>query len=608
MRNDRLGLSMITATLAVIAIIIAALFVHQGRTHDKQIRAQGIVLARSLSSLPLDQLLAHADKPAILKALVGVQRSADFAYALVVSPAGARLNEVAVPGTLVPEAALPKEPAGWFGDRELATPEDNRRIVEFHAPVLADGALVGFVRVGYFASAGAGGLATEQISFAALLALPVFLLTPLSYFLMRRETQPLAELGRHIQALAQTEDPALVVLPAGLRVNDFAERVGRFLHAIESRVAELESERVESVASSRMLSYKQDRIEAVLQALQDGVMILDASGRPTFANARIEPLLDVAPDQVVGRASYEWCQQPDVAAFMARAQGARGPLEAAVELEGARQLTLSSTPLFSPLDPATLFGTLVVLHDGTQERLTKDAGAQFVANVAHELKTPLNTIASYSEMLMDDSTLSDALRVEAVNVIRDEVERMAALINNMLNISKLETGAMELDSQRVNMRDLLRDSFDSLKQSALGKGLEFRIEVPPNLGLVSLDKGLFRIALNNLLSNAIKYNRAGGLVTLAAEETEDGYVSVSVRDNGIGIAPDQVERIFEKYYRVGGEAAAHSSGHGLGLFLVKQIVELHHGRIAVHSEQGKGTEFSIQIKKQAAPYKEAVPA
>jgi signal transduction histidine kinase len=185
---------------------------------------------------------------------------------------------------------------------------------------------------------------------------------------------------------------------------------------------------------------------------------------------------------------------------------------------------------------------------------------------------------------------------------------MALLINNMLNISKLETGAMAIDSQRVNLRDLLRDSFESLRQSAVGRGLEFRIEVPPNLGLVSLDKDLFRIALNNLLSNAIKYNRPGGHVTLAAEETDDGYLNVFVRDAGIGIAQEQRERIFEKFYRVGGAAAAPCSGHGLGLYLAKQIVELHHGRIEVQSEPGKGTEFRIQVKKQTAAYQEAVAA
>ena len=604
MKNDRLGLSMVTATLVVIAIIFAALFLYHQRQHDRQIRTQGIVLARSLASLPADGLLAPAEQPRMLDALVGVQRSADFAYGLVVSPAGQRLQGVSAPGIVIPDVKLPGEPAAWFGEQRLTAPADGRGVIEFRAPVLADGVLAGFVRVGYYTD---GAFEPRQISFAALLALPVFLLSPLSFFLMRRASRPLAEVGRHLQSLAQPAQAPAEPMGA-IRLEDFASRVASFLKIIEGRVGALEAERVASVASNRMLSYKHTRTESVLQALQDGVMILDASATPTFANAKIEALLGVAPERVVGQRADDWCQQAEVLGFLARAHGARGPTECAVELGLDRYVMLASTPLFSPLDPTTLFGTLIVIRDVSQERLVKDAGAQFVANVSHELKTPLNTIASYSELLMDEANLTDALRIEAVNVIHDEVERMSTLINNMLNISKLETGAMALDCQRTNVRDLLRDSFESQRQSALGRGLGFRIEVPPNLGMAALDKGLFRIALNNLLSNAIKYNRPGGQVTLAAEETEDGYVNVFVRDDGIGIAPEQCGRIFEKYYRVGGEAAVHSSGHGLGLFLVKQIIDLHHGRIAVQSTPGKGTEFSIRIKKQAAVYKEAVAA
>jgi signal transduction histidine kinase len=606
MKNDRAGLLMISATLVAIAVIVAAFFLHQRGVHAQQIRLQGVVLARSLSSLPLEQLLSRDDRPGILRTLVGVQRSPDFAYGLIVSTSGARLAEVTAPGTLIPAATMPAEPSGWFGEQTLVSPEDGRAIVEFRAPVMAAGAHAGFVRIGYRAELPM--FATQQVSFAALLALPVFLLSPLSYFLMRREVRPLADLRQQIRTMQRPGEQQLAALADGQRTTDFAEGVGRLLGLMDARVRELESERIDSVASNRTLSYRQDRTEAVLHSLHDGVLILDASGVPTFVNAKVEPLLDVPPGQIAGRPAFEWCRTPELLPFLTRAQGEPGPLETALEPAPGRHLAVATYPLYSPLDPSTRFGTLVVLRDVSQEQHAREAGAQFVANVSHELKTPLNTIASYSEMLMDAPNLTEALRVEAVNVIHDEVERMALLINNMLNISKLETGAMALDSQRVNLRDLLRDAFESLRQSAVGGGLDFRIEVPPNLGLAALDKDLFRIALNNLLSNAIKYNRPGGHVTLAAEETEDGYFNIFVRDAGIGIAAEQCERIFDKFYRVGNADAAAASGHGLGLYLAKQIVDLHHGRLTVQSEPGKGTEFCVQVKKQMAPYQEAVAA
>ena len=479
---------------------------------------------------------------------------------------------------------------------------------------MRDGNLAGFVRIGYFGTPSLLGL--EQISFSALLALPVFLLTPLFYFLMRREMKPLAALGRQIQDMAQSVNAPAASLPTNLQLRDFVQRFGQFLHATEMRIRELEAERMSSLTSNRLLAYKQGKVEAVLHSLPHGVLVMDESCTATFANAKLEPLLGTTRDQIIGQPPQKWCANRDVLAFLVRHQGQASPsaraAQAEIALDGPtpRQIALASYPLFSPQDHGNIFGTLVVFRDVTQEHLAKNAGAEFVAHVSHELKTPLNTLAAWSEVLMDVENLTDAMRIESANVIHDEVERMASLINNLLNISKLETGAMAIESQRVNLRDLLRDSFDSLRQSALGKGIEFRIEVPTNLGLASLDKDLFRIALNNLLSNAIKYNVPGGRVTLAAEESDDQHVDIFVRDSGIGIPAQHREQIFDKYYRVADSAAdgIPRSGHGLGLYLAKQIVELHHGTIGVRSEPGKGTEFCIRIRKQTTPYAEAIAA
>ncbi len=319
--------------------------------------------------------------------------------------------------------------------------------------------------------------------------------------------------------------------------------------------------------------------------------------------------------QIVGQPPQAWCHNPEVLAFLLqhRSDSNVGPsnaqIQVAIESGGTtRHLSLASYPLFSPQDRSTVFGTLVVFRDATQEQLARNAGAEFVSSVSHELKTPLNTVAAYSELLMEPGDLGESMRIEAVNVIHDEVERMNSLIGNLLNISKLETGAMALERQGVNLRDLLHDSFESLRQNALGRGIEFRIDVPPNLGLVAIDKDLFRIALNNLLSNAIKYNVDGGRVAMTAEETGENGIEIRVRDSGIGIPAKHLEHVFDKYYRVGDSAVAARSGHGLGLHLAKQIVDLHHGSIRVTSEVGKGTEFCIQMSKQTATYREAVAA
>ena len=616
MKNDRLGLLMIVATLAVIAMTVALIAVQQGKAHERQIRAQGIGLSRTLSSLPFEQLAPQAGRPGLLQTLLGVQRSTDFAYGLLVTPTGAKLAEVIAPTTLIPDATLPREPAGWVGDQALQAPGDGRQIHEFYGPVLQNGSLAGFVRIGYYDAP--AWLSLDQISFTALLALPIFLLTPLFYFLMRREMKPLAALGERMQAIGRSSELTTSGGTNGFQLNDFVQRLEQFLQIAEARIRDLETQRTSSLTSNRLLAYKKDKVEAMLHALPDGVVVIDESCTATFANAKLEPLLGAKPEDIVGRPPQAWCTHAAVLAFMLRhqAESGHGPRSAQTQLaiEGGsatRFLTLASYPLFSPQDRSNVFGTLIVFRDTTQEQLARKAGAEFVASVSHELKTPLATLASYSELLMDSGEVTQSSQIDAVNVIHDEVERMTALINNLLSISKLETGAMTLERQRVNLRDLLHDAFESLRQNALGRGIEFRIDVPPNIGLVAIDKDLFRIALNNLLSNAIKYNVQGGRVTMSAEETGDHDIEIRVRDSGIGIAPEHLEHVFDKYYRVAAgddSAAAIRPGHGLGLHLAKQIVELHHGQIRVTSEPGKGTEFCIQMTKQTAPYREALAA
>jgi signal transduction histidine kinase len=234
----------------------------------------------------------------------------------------------------------------------------------------------------------------------------------------------------------------------------------------------------------------------------------------------------------------------------------------------------------------------VVLRDVTREQLARQAGNDFVAHVSHELKSPLNVIGMYAETLAD--TGDEALRVESLNVIQDEIERMNALVGNLLNVSKLETGSMSPERNRVRLDDLLRDAYDHALPRAEGKNLRLSLDLPRELEAVSIDKDLFRIVLNNLLTNAIKYNRPGGSVVLSARN-EDHEIVISVRDTGIGIASADHERVFEKFYRVSESGDTARGGHGLGLYLAAQIVELHHGRLVVDSEPGIGSTFSIHL-------------
>ncbi len=381
-----------------------------------------------------------------------------------------------------------------------------------------------------------------------------------------------------------------------------AHKLNRYLDQASTRIRELEQESVASMASGRLLEYGSNKMQAVLQCLPDGLLVLDPAGEVTFATGKIEPLLGVSVADVLSQPVEAWCRDPELRAMLARFRSAG--------LDTRSQMTIEFNPSGVPdkrlwataqalLGHSMAYGTLVVLRDATREHLARQAGNDFVAHVAHELKSPLNVIGMYGEMLADAGEDDPAVRVEAINVIQDEVERMNSLVNNLLNVSKLEMGSMRPERHRVKLDDLLRDAWQQARTRAEAKGIRLDLQVSRELAAVSVDKDLFRIALNNLLNNAIKYNQAGGSVVLAADEA-DMDVVIAVRDSGIGMSPEDTARVTEKFYRVRETGAEQRGGHGLGLYLTNQIVELHHGRLTIESELGHGSVFSIHLKKMPA--------
>ncbi len=227
--------------------------------------------------------------------------------------------------------------------------------------------------------------------------------------------------------------------------------------------------------------------------------------------------------------------------------------------------------------------------------LASQARDQFISHVAHELKSPLNIIHLYAESLAE-SDISEEQRINAINVINDEVERLSNLIANLLNISKIEAGSINLQQQRVKLHEFLTDTFEAVARSGANQQIDFHLNLPRTLPDIVVDKDLLRIALNNILTNAVKYNKPGGMVTMHVEESDDRII-VKISDTGLGIAAKDQNKIFDKFYRADDDNVTQRGGHGLGLALAREIIQLHHGSIELESEVGQGSEFTILLKK-----------
>jgi signal transduction histidine kinase len=443
-----------------------------------------------------------------------------------------------------------------------------------------------------------------NISYIAFLALPVFLSAVVPYLILRRQMGPLVrELGSRLNEFGRAHGLGPDAL-APCMEGSLKHRFERFMQLVQGRVQEIDRQRVVAQSASQLLGYRQEKASAVLDAIPDGVLVLDDSQVPTYANSKVEPLLGVNCRALIGKAPHEWCNNPQLLALLSaggkhRTIVSARTVEYTPEGEPDRRISVSTHPLFSSRDASMALGLLVLFRDVSDACRARQSGAEFVAQVSHELKTPLANIAAYGELLMEPALLDESERINAVNVIRDETERATALITNLLNLSKLDAGTLPINRQRVQIADVLRDAADSMGQAAQTKNMAIDLFVAPDLGSARLDKTLFRIALDNLLSNAIKYSDPGSRITLVGEKTGELGMRVIVRDQGIGIAPAELDKVFEKFFRSSDKALAHRPGHGLGLYLARQIIELHHGSISVASELGKGTEFILQFEAQS---------
>jgi signal transduction histidine kinase len=607
-KKDRLGLFMITASLAVIMLICGLLLADYRISRETHIRQEGTALVRLLAQLPLEELVPDGGRRGVVHALAFGLRGTSLAYAVVANAAGTSLLVVASPGRVVPAATMSNEPSVSL--EEVTQEVDGQPVMEFRAPIYSGGEVVAYLRLGYLAPT--FGVTREQLPFLATIALAVFLLTPSFYFLLKHEVKPLRKLCAEMEAAIGSEQVQQIEREASDVLDGILNAFTRFVERSRKRIEDLEEHLGDLNTSSKLIGYQRSRIETVMQSLPEAIFVLDEVGVTVFANNKLSSLMGIDPARVLGKRPSEWDVDEDFVVHLGRCQdkGCRGYVNEPVEYSptSAPEKTVALTAYPLPTrnrDGGAAGGTVVVCRDVTLESMAKSARGEFVAHLAHELKSPLNVLRMYAEELLNVDDMGEEFRIEAVNVIYDEVDRLSTLISNLLSLTKIEMGSLSIDRQRVKLIDLLEDALHTVARGGHGEELQVRLRVPRDVSPVAVDKDLLRVAINNLLTNAIKYNRPGGEVTLSVEESDD-VIRIAVKDTGVGIQEADVGRIFDKFFRSDDVSVRAKSGHGLGLPLARQIVELHHGTLSVSSVPGEGSEFVITLKKEPSLVRQAI--
>ena len=337
--------------------------------------------------------------------------------------------------------------------------------------------------------------------------------------------------------------------------------------------------------------------EAVLGSMIEGVLAIDARQRLLGINRAAAELLGIAGDRVAGRPLQDVVRNPDLRQFALTAIDCREPVEDDLVLHGLRDRTIRmrGTGL---RDASGEGGAVIVLNDVTEMQRLERVRRDFVANVSHELKTPIASIKGFVETLLDGAMDDPGDTRRFLGIVARQADRLAAIIEDLLALSRIEQseGTGNLPRDTMPVAAVLEAATAACLPRATELGVVLEVDCPSDLGW-RINAPLFEQAVINLVDNAVKYSEQGDVVRLSAahEPGEAGQLVILVQDEGCGIAADHLPRLFERFYRVDKARSRGLGGTGLGLSIVKHIVQAHGGSVAVESEPGVGTSFTIRL-------------
>ena len=359
----------------------------------------------------------------------------------------------------------------------------------------------------------------------------------------------------------------------------------RFLRVREATRKELEALKDEQRRASLQVQTQQ---EVLFDSMLEGLLLLDERGCIQLANRAFAMLFGVSVD-IRGRTIIEALRLHELAALVSSLDTQKQVLGYELKLAGldGRWLQINAAVILN--GHGRRHGTVLVFHDLTRLKQLESARQEFVANVSHELRTPLSLIKGFVETLLDGAKDNPEVATKFLQTIDRNADRLKLLIEDLLTISELESGRLKLNLQDVALGCLVGKVLDDFKTRAEAKGMSIVNETPDLAVRADIDR--LEQVLGNLVENAIKYGRAKGTVIVGGRGVDNGQVEVFVQDDGPGIPPEALERLFERFYRVDKARSREQGGTGLGLAIVKHIVQSHGGRVWATSELGRGATF-----------------
>jgi two-component system phosphate regulon sensor histidine kinase PhoR len=589
MMHGRLGLRRrmaLTAVLASgVALLVVLLFV-QRPLHTRALereREARLAEARLMARVVADALVAGVDSDHLDPQIDAAAREVK-ARVTIIEPDGRVVADSAVSGADL--AALPNHSnrpeirqafaKGW-GTSVRFSATVHRRLLYCAVRIESGGKVVGVSRVSApLTDIEAQG--TELLQAVGLALLLAFAITAaLSAALSSSLVGPLHRIMDTARRLGAGDLSARIPLERRDELGELARIINEAADELQSRMTELDRTRA--------------RTDAILAAMEEGVLAVDHKGHVVLANDVLRRSFDLVDP--VGRHYLEAVRQTEVGAVIEAVLASGDRHTAEVEVPSRRRVfALTGVPY--PAGDNAPHGAVLTFHDITERRRLDRVRRDFVANASHELRTPLTSVRGFVEALEDGAANDPTLSARFLGKIHAHADRMTALVEDLLELSRIESGDREPVFERVPPMEVVDDVVASLAAIAQRKGITLE-KRDSGVSEVVTDVERMRRILENLVDNAVKYTQEGGRVELEASPREGGGVVITVRDNGPGIAADHLPRLFERFYRVDKARSRELGGTGLGLAIVRHLAESIGASVDVTSELERGSTFTVHI-------------
>ncbi len=402
----------------------------------------------------------------------------------------------------------------------------------------------------------------------------------ISYQLANNIIRPLHQMKEFCRMIGQGESGLGVHVTNRDEVGDLALALNQMASRLEARTKEISEDRI--------------RLSAILSSMVEGVMVLDCRGTILMVNRALEDMFQINGRKAVGLSFLEVIRNHSLIELIKKLLDARAGRSGEVVIQTPQETFFDVQASVATNCKDGEVCAVLVFHDVTETRRLERVRKDFVANVSHELKTPLTSIKGYIEALLDGARDDPGRCLEFLRILKKQTDRLNNLITDLLMLSQIESGQYTCKRDAVDMADVTKRAVAMLKPLVEMKQHRLTVMLHPELSPAIGDEGKLTQVMINLLDNAIKYTPDGGAIAIEAMQSGNN-IEMTVSDTGIGIPKKDLTRIFERFYRVDRARSRELGGTGLGLSIVRHIIDAHHGSIQVESEPGKGSKFTLLL-------------